>query len=501
MKTLLIPTLLLTLLFSACSKPEEEAKAADDTSATEAPAEAAVAPTAPTDLETAVTTTPETATEKTKQKSVNYQPVLLQTIEGAENIAALQVRVQEIQSVNENRAKLAAQIAEETDPAKLSELEAALSAIEKVFADQNDQLIKEYNVDLDSTNEYLFVAQKLEVLVQLEADSAMSDADSTDAGFVVTKEIVGQELINQFIGHLEQVAQIRKDIASLEQALTQATEKEAQTQLTSKIIEVTGIYQEANQKIFDAYGYTFDRPSKTQNKELSIYSQPPLPKLNEVDAIPDDYIYIGQLEGVETNLEFERNLKVMEAARSQAERLAQSVSNEEDEAKKAELQKEFDTLVTKINEDNQTMVKAYKYSLDRSYSQVVTKARLYIQLTEEEIAAKKEKDPDYTPAENGFEALSTINGAESNLAFQKDTQMMERMRAQIIEVTQALALETDEETKATLQEFIEQATERLTEVNKTMAEVYKYSITRKYEYVVENSDLYLQLSREEISNL
>jgi hypothetical protein len=78
---------------------------------------------------------------------------------------------------------------------------------------------------------------------------------------------------------------------------------------------------------------------------------------------------------------------------------------------------------------------------------------------------------------------------------------MERMRRQIIQAKQALPLETDEAKKLKIRDYIDQMTANLTESNKAMADAYKYSLSRTYEYVVEDSEIYLQLSREEISNL
>ncbi|MGJ8651882.1 MAG: hypothetical protein ACSHX8_01290 [Opitutaceae bacterium] len=488
MKTLLIPALLLTLLLGACSKPKEEKASEQDvpTKAIEAETTKVAAPAA-TEVE---------AEEATSEK-VDYTPSLHKTITGAENIVALEKLVQTAQPISDNRNKLLAEISAETDPAKLSELKAELALVEQAFNEQNDQLIQKYDIDLNSENEYLLVTEKSEVSVKLEDSSDSSDAE----GYVATKTLEGSELIQKFRNDLVQVSKFLEYIAQLNQALSTATDETAQAELTTQIAEAKAQHVEINQVLLDTYGFTFERPSKITDTELKIYTQPPLPKLNDLPGMPNDHIYIGQLEGIDTNLEFERNLQIMEAARQRASSLVQNISAEIDEAKKAELQKEFDAQIAKLNEDNKTMIDTYKYSIDRNYSQVVTKARLYVKLTEDEIAAQKEKKPDYTAPEDGFEQIITINGVDQNLAFQRDTEMMQLVRQRIIQAKQALEVETDAAKKTEIQEFIDQMVEQITAANKTMIETYKYSINREYQYIVENSDIYLQLTREEISNL
>jgi hypothetical protein len=122
-------------------------------------------------------------------------------------------------------------------------------------------------------------------------------------------------------------------------------------------------------------------------------------------------------------------------------------------------------------------------------------------LTEEEIAARKAKNPDYEAPENGYEPLITINNAEANIEFRNNVQVMERMRQQILQAKQQLEQVTDAAEKVQLQASIDAATEKLTQTNEAMAQAYKYSLTRKYAYVVEDSELYLQLTRAELSKL
>jgi len=56
----------------------------------------------------------------------------------------------------------------------------------------------------------------------------------------------------------------------------------------------------------------------------------------------------------------------------------------EDAAKKKELKTQFDAVLTKLNENNETMRKAYGFSLDRNYIVEIEKAHVYMLVTEEE---------------------------------------------------------------------------------------------------------------------
>jgi hypothetical protein len=347
MKHLLLPPLLIALLLSACSKPEEESNTVE----------------APSPVDRA----PEAAEPKTATEKINYLPVLIKTVQGAQNIVALQNRFQAIQTVIDNKNRLSEQLSQETSTEKLQELNTAFTPIEQSFTEQNDQFIKSYGIDLNSTNEYFLVAQKTEVLVQQDDD------------FIVTKTLDNAQLIKQFQSDLQQVSQIQEYITRLNEALETTTVAAEQSKISAQLVQSRERFTQSNNILFENYGYTFARPSKSRTTEIGIYSQPQLPKLNETLGVPDDYLDVGDLIGVETNLEFQNNLKVMEAARQHVGNLNQTISTEADEAKKLELQKKLDAHIAQLQQNNVKMIEAYNYSIDRNYAQIVTKARLYIE--------------------------------------------------------------------------------------------------------------------------
>jgi len=413
------------------------------------------------------------------------------SLNDVDQIEILTQRINDAYELKAKKTELRSQIDATSDADTLRSLQEELERVDTDYQSQNITLITTYGINLDSPLEYLFLAQRANVLVQME-----------DAGeFALTGELKTSEEIKQFQRDRSLIAQLGQRAEQIQQTLPRVDDEAEKAKLKASFEQIRALFEVSNAKLFDSYGYTFKRPSKTQNSVLDIYSQAPLPKLNNTPSVPNDYVLIGALESIEANLEFERNVNAMENAREEAKRLTRAILTEKDTAKEAELREALAKLNETINANSIKMIDAYKYSLDRNYKQIVTKARLYIKLTEDEINQQKEKDPNYLVPENGFVELLSINDVDANLAFQNDAQLMEYLRAQLVQLRQALESEKDEAVIQQLQAQLDQASKDLTKINTTMTEVYKYSIKRSYEYVVEASDLYLQLTREEIAAL
>ena len=88
--------------------------------------------------------------------------------------------------------------------------------------------------------------------------------------------------------------------------------------------------------------------------------------------------------------EFQANVQVMQNQRQLAIEAKNAYDKETDADKKKELKAKLDALLVKLNENNQTMIKTYGFSLERSYTVSVEKADVYMLVTDEE-AAKIEK--------------------------------------------------------------------------------------------------------------
>ena len=108
----------------------------------------------------------------------------------------------------------------------------------------------------------------------------------------------------------------------------------------------------------------------------------------KADAKPatQKLIKVATLPTAEANREFQANVQLVQAQRQAAVELNSAVEKEKDAAKKKELKAQFDTLVTKLNENNEAMRKAYGFSLDRNYTIEIEKAHVYMLVTDEEAA-------------------------------------------------------------------------------------------------------------------
>ena len=84
-------------------------------------------------------------------------------------------------------------------------------------------------------------------------------------------------------------------------------------------------------------------------------------------------------------------MQILQTQRQQAVELNAALEKEKDATKKKELKAKLDAAMAKLNDDNQKMVKAYGFSLERNYTLVVETAHVYMFVSDEE-AAKFEKD-------------------------------------------------------------------------------------------------------------
>jgi phage repressor protein C with HTH and peptisase S24 domain len=97
-------------------------------------------------------------------------------------------------------------------------------------------------------------------------------------------------------------------------------------------------------------------------------------------------IKVATLSSTETNREFQANVQLVQAQRQAAVELSNAMEKEKDPAKKKDLKAQYDSLVTKLTENNEAMRKAYGFSLDRNYTLEIEKANIYMLVTDEEAA-------------------------------------------------------------------------------------------------------------------
>ena len=98
-------------------------------------------------------------------------------------------------------------------------------------------------------------------------------------------------------------------------------------------------------------------------------------------------VKIATLNGAEANREFQNNVQLVQAQRQAAVELNAKWEQEKDAKKKAELKSQLDQLLTKLNENNNAMQKAYGFSLTRNYTMEIVSSNIYMFVTDEEAVA------------------------------------------------------------------------------------------------------------------
>ena len=102
-------------------------------------------------------------------------------------------------------------------------------------------------------------------------------------------------------------------------------------------------------------------------------------------------IKVSTLTTIKDVQEFQNNVQVMQAERQQAIEATAAYEKETNAAKKKELKTKLDQVMAKLNDDNQKMIKAYGFSLERNYTLVTEVAHVFMFVSDEE-AAKFEKE-------------------------------------------------------------------------------------------------------------
>lgn len=102
-------------------------------------------------------------------------------------------------------------------------------------------------------------------------------------------------------------------------------------------------------------------------------------------------VRVSVLNTKEANQEFQNNVQVMQARRQELIDANTTMEKETNAAKKKELKAKVDSLFSRLAEDNQKMLKAYGFTLERNYIVVPVVSEVHMLVTEEE-AARIEKE-------------------------------------------------------------------------------------------------------------
>ena len=93
--------------------------------------------------------------------------------------------------------------------------------------------------------------------------------------------------------------------------------------------------------------------------------------------------------------------------------------------------------------------------------------------------------------------VAVLSNVEGNNEFKRNVGIMQRHQENIQALQRTIQTVEDEELKSKLNEELQKAVDRLNSDNKKMLEAYGFSLTRRYEQVVEKSHIYMYVTEDE----
>ena len=98
-------------------------------------------------------------------------------------------------------------------------------------------------------------------------------------------------------------------------------------------------------------------------------------------------VKVASLNTMDANKEFQKNVQLVQQQRALAAQILTKLNATTDKQEKQKLEKQFESLQKKLNENNQLMFKTYGFSLNRNYVLTVEKAHIHMWVNEEEAKA------------------------------------------------------------------------------------------------------------------
>lgn len=93
--------------------------------------------------------------------------------------------------------------------------------------------------------------------------------------------------------------------------------------------------------------------------------------------------------------------------------------------------------------------------------------------------------------------VAMLSDVKGNNEFKRNVGILQRHQENIQALQRTIQTVEDEELKASLEEELQSAVDRLNSDNKKMVDAYGFSLTRRYEQVVEKSHIYMYVTEEE----
>ena len=217
-------------------------------------------------------------------------------------------------------------------------------------------------------------------------------------------------------------------------------------------------------------------------------------------------VQIATLNSPEANNEFTRNVQIMQARVREIANMNTLLAEEEDASAKRAVENQIKELIRRVNEDNKKMADTYRYSLNRKYIRNVEQATVFIQLSDEDVAAVKkqagEEGRELPPLlDSNLISVCTLNTADAVQGYQKDVARVQTVRDEAISLQAAVTASETSADKAYAQGKLDVVMDQLKALNVAMFDAYGFSINRNYTMQIDKSSLFVWVSESELANV
>ena len=217
-------------------------------------------------------------------------------------------------------------------------------------------------------------------------------------------------------------------------------------------------------------------------------------------------VQIATLNSPDANNEFTRNVQIMQARVREIANMNTLLAEEEDASAKRAVENQIKELIRRVNEDNKKMADTYRYTLNRKYIRNIEQATVFIQLSDEDVAAVKkqagEEGRELPPLlDSNLISVCTLNTADAVQGYQKDVARVQTVRDEAISLQAAVTASETSADKAYAQGKLDVVMDQLKALNVAMFDAYGFSINRNYTMQIDKSSLFVWASESELANV